>query len=69
MDSTEDKQRFGTATLRLDYPYNQNPPEWNKPFENIELVDPSPGDVINEVMSQLNPEILWSKSVLPISYQ
>jgi hypothetical protein len=36
------------------YPYNKNPPEWNKPFENIELNDPKPGQAINEVSCQLN---------------
>ena len=34
--------------MKLEYPYNQNPPEWNPNYANIELSDPEPGNVINK---------------------
>ena len=34
--------------MKLEYPYNQNPPEWSPNYANIELSDPEPGIVINK---------------------
>ena len=42
-----DVKRENFATIEIPFQINSNPPEWNVQYENIELDDPQPGDVIN----------------------